>query len=166
MLWHIPSRQCIKVLHHKGPVTNAFFTVAPKCIFSEEMKPALLLHSFQRSLDRNEDTVAINIRTTQDNWHTIDEDDVYYYNKSDHISVTSNNAEDRRLMEQIVSLKKVNSDLYKFALEKILQPFNNIQVEDMKSNSPRSIQPAASKCDMKADKLKKMNKKKSKKLKM
>lgn len=70
------------------------------------------------------------------------------------------------LMEQIVSLKKVNSDLYGFALEKILQPFSNIQVEDMKSNRPRSTQPAASKCEVKAEKLKKVNKKKSKKLKV
>ncbi|GFG34181.1 hypothetical protein Cfor_08160 [Coptotermes formosanus] len=167
MLWHIPSRQCLRVLHHKGPVTNAFFTVAPKCMFSEEMKPTLVLRSFQKSLDPNEETVALNIRATQDNWHTIDEDDVYYYDKSDHISVTSSTAEDSRLMEQIVSLQKVNSDLYGFALEKILQPFCDIQVQDMKSKRQGSTQPAASKCEVKAKKLKKKaNKKKSKKLKV
>jgi pre-rRNA-processing protein IPI3 len=164
MLWHIPSRQCLRVLHHKGPVTNAFFTVAPKCIFSEDMKPTLVLCSFQKSLDPNEETVALNIRATQDNWHTFDEDDVYYYNKSDHIPVTSNTAEDNRLLEQIASLKKVNSDLYGYALEKIVEPFSSVQVKDMKSNKSRSTQPAASKREMKAKKLKKVNKKRSKNL--
>ena len=166
MLWHIPSRQCTRVLHHKGPVTNAFFTVAPKCIFSEDMKPTVVLCSFQKSSDPNEETVALNIRSTQDNWHTIDEDDDYSYNKSDHISVTSNTAEDKRLMEEITSLKKVNSDLYVFAWEKILEPFSSVQVKDMKSNRSRSTQPAVLKHEMKTKKLKKVNKKKSKKLKV
>lgn len=164
MLWHIPSRQCIRVLHHKGPVTNAFFTVAPKCIFSEDMKPTLVLRSFQKSLDPNEETVALNIRATQDNWHTIDEDDVYYYNISDHIPVTSNTAEDNKLLEQIASLKKVNSDLYEYALEKIVEPLGSVQVKGMKSSNSRSTQPAASKREMKAKKWKKVNKKKSKNL--
>lgn len=164
MLWHIPSRQCIRVLHHKGPVTNAFFTVAPKCIFTEDMKPTLVLCSFQKSLDPNEETVAVNIRVTQDNWHTIDEDDVYYNNKSDQICVTSSTAEDNRLLEQITSLKKVNSDLYGYALEKIVEPLSSVQVKGMKSNRSRSTQPATLKGEMKAKKLKKVNKKKSKKL--
>jgi hypothetical protein len=164
MLWHIPSRQCIRVFHHKGPVTNAFFTVAPKCIFSEDMKPTLVLCSFQKSLDPNEGTVAINIRATQDNWHTVYEDDVYYYNKSDCIPVTSNIAEDDRLLEQIASLKKVNSDLFGYAVEKTVEPFSIVQVKDMKSNMSRSTQPAASRREMKAKKLKKVNKKKSKNL--
>lgn len=164
MIWHIPSRQCIRVLHHKGPVTNAFFTVAPKSIFSEDMKPTLVLCSFQKSLDPNEDTVALNIRSTQDKWHAIDKDDVYYYEKSGHISVTSNIAEDKRLMEQIDSLKKINSELYRFALGKTVGPFSSVLVKDVKNNS--STQPTSSKDEMKAKKLKKVNKQKSKKLKV
>jgi hypothetical protein len=115
-------------------------------------------------LDPNEETVALNIRATQDNWHTVDDDDVYYYNKSDHIPVTSNTGEDNRLLAQITSLKKVNSDLYGYALEKIVEPFRSVQVKDMKSNKSRSTQPTASKREMKAKKLKKANKKKSKNL--
>ncbi|PNF43726.1 WD repeat-containing protein 18 [Cryptotermes secundus] len=161
MLWHIPSRQCMKVLHHKGPVTNAFFTLAPKCIFSEEMKPTLVLRSFQKSSDLNEEgTVAVSIQMTQDKWYG--DDDYYYYDsKSDHMAVTSSTTEDSGLKEQIISLKKINSDLYGFALEKILQPFSSNQTEDVKSNRSNSTQPAASKSLMKAQKLKK---KKSKKL--
>nr|CAD7456624.1 unnamed protein product [Timema tahoe] len=37
MLWHIPSRQSTKTLVHKGPVTNAFFHLAPKHIFTNEL---------------------------------------------------------------------------------------------------------------------------------
>jgi hypothetical protein len=128
------------------------------------MKPTLVLCSFQKSLDPNEDTVALNIRSTQDKWHAIDKDDVYYYEKSGHISVTSNIAEDKRLMEQIDSLKKINSELYRFALGKTVGPFSSVLVKDVKNNS--STQPTSSKDEMKAKKLKKVNKQKSKKLKV
>jgi hypothetical protein len=111
--------------------------------------------------------MTLNIRAAQDNWHTIGEDDVYcYYNKSDQIGVTSNTAEDNRLMEQITLLKKVNSDLYGYVLEKIVEPVRNVQVKDMEINKSRSTQPTTSEGEMKAKKLKKVNKKKSKKLKM
>jgi pre-rRNA-processing protein IPI3 len=161
MLWHIPSRQCMKVLHHKGPVTNAFFAIAPKRIFSEEMKPTIMLHSFRRSSNLNEGTVAVSIQMIQDKWYGIHNDDDYD-NKSDHISVSSSTAEDSGLKEQIISLKKINSDLYGFALEKILEPFSNVKMEDVKTNRSNSTQPAASKSMKKSQKLKK---KKSNKLK-
>jgi pre-rRNA-processing protein IPI3 len=159
MLWHIPSRQCMKVLHHKGPVTNAFFTIAPKGIFSEEMKPTLTLHSFRKSSDISEGSVAVSIRMIQDKWYGIHNDD--YGNKSDHISASSSTAEDKGLKEQIMSLKKINSELYGFALDKILQPFSHVQTEEVKSNRSSSNQPATSKLVKKSQKLKK---KKSKKL--
>ncbi|KDR21830.1 WD repeat-containing protein 18 [Zootermopsis nevadensis] len=159
MLWHIPSRQCVRVIHHKGPVTNAFFTIAPKCIFSEEIKPTLVLHSFQKSSDLNEGTVAISIRMTQSNWHAIDDDDD---KKSDRISVISSTSEVTALKEQIVSLKKVNSDLYGFAVKKLLQPFSDIQVQNMEGNGPSSMQPTVSKSVQKLKKIKKIKKKKSK----
>jgi pre-rRNA-processing protein IPI3 len=159
MLWHIPSRQCVRVIHHKGPVTNAFFTVAPKCIFSEEMKPTLVLHSFHKGLDLNEGTVAVSVKTTHSDWHTID-DDHLYDKKSDHVSVTSSTSETSGLQEQINSLKKINSDLYEFAVQKLLQPFSDIQEQGTKCNGQSSLQPASSKSVLKVKKMKK--KKKSK----
>lgn len=165
MLWHIPSRQCIRIIHHKGPVTNAFFTVAPKCIFSEEVKPTFVLHSFQKSSDLNEGTMAISVRMTQSNWHAIDDDngDDYYYKKSDSISVASSTSEVRALKEQLASLKKINSDLYGFAVEKLLKPFSDIQVQDEKSSGPSTMHPTASKSVLKAQKLKKIKKMKKNK---
>lgn len=157
MLWHIPSRQCMKVLHHKGPVTNAFFTIAPKCIFSEEMKPTLMLQSFRKSSDVSEGNVAVSIRMIQDKWYGF-HDDYDHDNKSDHISIPSSTTEENGLKEQIMSLKKINSDLYGFALDKILQPISHVQIEDVKSNGSSSNQYAASKS------VKKLKKKKSKNL--
>jgi hypothetical protein len=138
-------------------VTNAFFTVAPKCIFSEEMKPTLVLHSFQKSLDLNEGTVAVSVKTTHSDWHTID-DDHLYDKKSDHVSVTSSTSETSGLQEQINSLKKINSDLYEFAVGKLLQPFSDIQEQGKKCNGQSSLQPASSKSVLKVKKMKKKSK--------
>ena len=123
MLWHIPSRQCIRVLQHTGPVTNAFFTIAPKNIFSEDMKPTIVLHSFQKG-DPNEKNLVISVRTKQDHW--------YDYGDEEKISsvrpvttVISEQVDDTGLKDQIAALRKINSDLYDFAKKSILQSVNN-----------------------------------------
>jgi hypothetical protein len=150
----------MKVLHHKGPVTNAFFTIAPKCIFSEEMKPTLMLHSFRKSSDVSEGNLAVSIRMIQDKWYGVHDGDDHG-NKSDQVSVSSSTTEDSGLKEQIMSLKKINSDLYGFALDKILQPISHVQIEDVKSNRSSPNKSAASKSVKKLKMLKKLKKKKS-----
>jgi hypothetical protein len=109
--------------------------------------------------------MAISVRMTQSNWHAIDDDngDDYYYKKSDSISVASSTSEVRALKEQLASLKKINSDLYGFAVEKLLKPFSDIQVQDEKSSGPSTMHPTASKSVLKAQKLKKIKKMKKNK---
>ncbi|XP_069686456.1 WD repeat-containing protein 18-like isoform X1 [Periplaneta americana] len=163
MIWNIPSRMCIRVIHHKGQITNAFFTIAPKSIFSEEMKPSIVLRSFQKRTDAEESSLEISIRTTQDNLYEDDDKDFEDKQQSDIIGSNMIDAGGNGMVEQINALKKINSDLYNYTIEKILQPFNDVQVKTTTKTKPNMNQ-ATSVSAMKNVKFSKI-KKKSKKLK-
>jgi len=50
-VWHIPSRQCLKVIPHNGTITNAAFIPSLSKIFAlDNVKPSLVMQSFKRHL--------------------------------------------------------------------------------------------------------------------
>ncbi|XP_036597378.1 WD repeat-containing protein 18 [Trichosurus vulpecula] len=49
-LWDIQSKQCIRTVSHKGPVTNAFIVLAPASMFNPDCKPTLPLPKFSKNL--------------------------------------------------------------------------------------------------------------------
>uniref|UniRef100_A0A8C9MTC5 WD repeat domain 18 n=1 Tax=Serinus canaria TaxID=9135 RepID=A0A8C9MTC5_SERCA len=53
-LWDIQSKQCLKTMNHKGPVTNAFIVLAPANMFNPEGKPSVPLPKFSRHLHGTE----------------------------------------------------------------------------------------------------------------
>lgn len=120
ILWHIPSHQPIRTIKHKGPITNAFFTVNFPAIYKQEFKPSIVLHSLERSLEKDTDDVT--------------EIEVFTHNKISFWAVTENqefetNAKDLELefkskeaalKDELDRLKSVNANLYAFAVEKEL----------------------------------------------
>ncbi|XP_029005371.1 WD repeat-containing protein 18 isoform X2 [Betta splendens] len=53
-LWDIESKQSIRCLSHKGPVTNAFIVAAPANMFLPDSRPAVPLPRFSRHLQGSE----------------------------------------------------------------------------------------------------------------
>ncbi|XP_032992477.1 WD repeat-containing protein 18-like, partial [Lacerta agilis] len=49
-LWDIQSKQCLRTVNYKGPVTNAFITLAPANMLNPESKPRVPLPKFSRHL--------------------------------------------------------------------------------------------------------------------
>ncbi|XP_053156047.1 WD repeat-containing protein 18 isoform X2 [Hemicordylus capensis] len=49
-LWDIQSKQCIRTINYKGPITNAFITLAPPNMLNPDSKPGIPLPKFQRHL--------------------------------------------------------------------------------------------------------------------
>ncbi|KAJ9590239.1 hypothetical protein L9F63_016626 [Diploptera punctata] len=144
MLWHIPSRQCIKLLQHKGPITNAFFTIAPKNIFSEEIKPSIILQSFKKGTDVNEKNAAVSVRNKESNWY--EEPDEGYDNLKHIPAAKQEQVDDNALKEQIVALRKINSDLYNFAKKSILQTVNGTSNHDVTQEEKSEASYAESSC--------------------
>lgn len=48
-LWHIESKQCLRVIQHKGSVNNAFITLIPSKMFTEKFEPSIIMHRLQRA---------------------------------------------------------------------------------------------------------------------
>uniref|UniRef100_A0A3P8UJU6 WD repeat-containing protein 18 n=1 Tax=Cynoglossus semilaevis TaxID=244447 RepID=A0A3P8UJU6_CYNSE len=53
-LWDIQSKQSIRCLTHKGPVTNAFIMAAPANMFVPDSRPAVPLPRFSRHVQTSE----------------------------------------------------------------------------------------------------------------
>lgn len=51
--WHIPSKQIIRSIPHKGSITNAKFFLAPKAMFNQETKLHLIANNFKRMIDNH-----------------------------------------------------------------------------------------------------------------
>lgn len=49
--WHIPSKQLIRSIPHKGSITNAKFILAPKPMFDQEIKLHLITNKYKKDDD-------------------------------------------------------------------------------------------------------------------
>ncbi|XP_012265002.2 WD repeat-containing protein 18 [Athalia rosae] len=119
-LWHIPSRQILRSIPHKGPITAAFFTKAVNNFFANDLKPKLILHSLQRTPKDGENGVieVMNNYNLEDFLHP----DVFFNKKwNEEITDSNTHAELRRAEEEIKSLKSINAEMYKFGLKYLMK---------------------------------------------
>uniref|UniRef100_A0A7M4G0P2 WD repeat-containing protein 18 n=1 Tax=Crocodylus porosus TaxID=8502 RepID=A0A7M4G0P2_CROPO len=57
-LWEIQSKQCLRTVTHKGPVTNAFIVLAPANMLHPDSKPNVPLPKFSKHLHGTESSDA------------------------------------------------------------------------------------------------------------
>jgi len=126
LFWHIPSKQLIRTLPHKGTVTNAFFTLAPKAMFDKEVKLTLITNNFKRMLDNdssNDDhVVEVLVK------HAIVDDAPVNgaptgYTLTDDLPATGSTdqlQELESLRNEVKRLRKANKDLYEYSAKFLL----------------------------------------------
>uniref|UniRef100_A0A3Q2ZX99 WD repeat-containing protein 18 n=1 Tax=Kryptolebias marmoratus TaxID=37003 RepID=A0A3Q2ZX99_KRYMA len=106
-LWDIQSRQSVRCLAHKGPVTNAVILPVSANMFLPDSRPAVPLPRFSRHLQasegNDEDSGAVCLRPAL---HT-------------QVSLQVRIAE---LEEEVQTLKKVNKDLFEFSTQLLTKP--------------------------------------------
>ncbi|XP_046394470.1 WD repeat-containing protein 18 isoform X2 [Ischnura elegans] len=113
IIWDVSSMQCLRKLQHKGPVTNAFFSLVPSNIFSNDLKPSLVLSSFKKetSVDAEEKFSV----------HLLNGENVLQSHKSVKTSFNNlNPISNLREKEEIQRLKKINNQLYGFIVKKLI----------------------------------------------
>lgn len=126
IVWHIPSRQKTHSIPHRGPITNAFLTVVPKNMFASVFNPSIVLHSFQRNIDFNNDIEILN-KVPNDFW---DDDNRETVNDVILQSTSSNNENVvEKLKQEINNLKEINKNLYEFALNNVLSDASSIKLK-------------------------------------
>lgn len=135
ILWHIHSKQPIRTIRHKGSVTNAYFTINFPAIYQQDFSPSIILHSLERTLEKDSDDVLqveILVNTKIDFWPEGQE--------SDHVESivssyeTKTTQKESVLKEELEKLKKINANLYAFSVEKAL---NSVPLSNGNSNKKK-----------------------------
>uniref|UniRef100_A0A3Q3F490 WD repeat-containing protein 18 n=1 Tax=Kryptolebias marmoratus TaxID=37003 RepID=A0A3Q3F490_KRYMA len=135
-LWDIQSRQSVRCLAHKGPVTNAVILPVSANMFLPDSRPAVPLPRFSRHLQasegNDEDSGAVCLRPAL---HTQEEEESYLQ-KADRLYSLINAVNDKtvfgdgentkvriaELEEEVQTLKKVNKDLFEFSTQLLTKP--------------------------------------------
>lgn len=137
--WHIPSKQLIRSIPHKGSITNAKFILAPKAMFNQEAKLHLITSNFQRMIDSqnlNAEKHIVEIMVS----HSIDDSlDAEYYEGIVNSEIIENRVSSterkmngqskqnncslsdvEQLREEVKRLKKINKELFEHSLKSVL----------------------------------------------
>ncbi|XP_039748372.1 WD repeat-containing protein 18 [Pararge aegeria] len=120
ILWHIRSQQPIRVIRHKGSITNAFFSLNYKAIYKQDFVPNIMLHSLERTLENNSDNVLeIDVLVNKNNnfWPKYERSNVNDALKEIDLDNKNNEA---MLKDELDKMKRINSNLYTIAIQKAL----------------------------------------------
>lgn len=137
LIWHIPSRQLIRTLTHKGAITNAFFCLAPRAMFDQEVKLTLISSNFKRMID-TEAAVADNhvveiMVTGEADYGMLIGSSVGFTElttltsptvgatRNGHAGGDGSLQELDALRAEVKNLKRANKDLYQFSVKNILK---------------------------------------------
>lgn len=126
ILWHIRSKQPKAVIQHKGPITNGFFTTNNASIYKQDFKPHIILHSLQKTLERDGDDnneIEVVTNTKIDFWPV---------NNVNYVQTTSPTESEieykkkaEKLQSELEALKNINSSLYEFSIEKVISSISD-----------------------------------------
>uniref|UniRef100_A0A8P4KTV9 WD repeat-containing protein 18 n=1 Tax=Dicentrarchus labrax TaxID=13489 RepID=A0A8P4KTV9_DICLA len=112
-LWDVQSKQSIRCLTHKGPVTNAVIMAAPANMFLPDSRPAVPLPRFSRHLHASEgdggESGVVCVR-------------LGLYAQSVFGDGENTKVRVAELEEEVQTLKKVNKDLYDFSSQLLTKP--------------------------------------------
>lgn len=134
--WHIPSKQIIRSIPHKGPITNAKFVLAPKAMFDQETKIQLIANNFKRMIDTqamNAKNFTVEIMVSQPVDSSIEQaisssnTAVSESNGSatTKAAVNGNSGSDldelQQLRSEVKRLKKINKELFEHSIQSVLR---------------------------------------------
>uniref|UniRef100_A0A3Q3MIM2 WD repeat-containing protein 18 n=1 Tax=Mastacembelus armatus TaxID=205130 RepID=A0A3Q3MIM2_9TELE len=135
-LWDVQSKQSIRCLAHKGPVTNAVIMAAPANMFLPDSRPTVPLPRFSRHLHATEgDSAESGDVCVRLGLYTQEEEETYLQ-KAERLNSLMNAVTDKsvfgdgentkvrvaELEEEVQTLKKINKDLYDFSSQLLTKP--------------------------------------------
>ena len=125
-VWDIASRQVLRTIDHKGPITAAFFAKNYENFRVNDLKPNVQISSLQRisdDTDGRESSVDVIARDR----NPADILDFDSYAGADGGSDGSEGLSSRKLLEmrdEIERLKKINAAIYQYSVKRVLDQTN------------------------------------------
>ncbi|XP_070168221.1 WD repeat-containing protein 18 [Polyergus mexicanus] len=126
-IWDIVSRQVLRTIEHKGPVTAAFFTKGFENFRASTLEPRLEVHSLERvseTKDKESNDVIKVISRGRNPAEILD--------FQSYVGNTVDSSEREELLKQLTNLKeeinklnKINASLFKYSVTHILQETND-----------------------------------------
>ncbi|XP_043962075.1 WD repeat-containing protein 18 [Gambusia affinis] len=135
-LWDVQSRQSVRCLAHKGPVTNAVIMAVSANMFLPDSRPAVPLPRFSRHLQAPEGPDAEGSGAWVRPALQAQEEEESYLQKADRLYALMHAVSDKALCgdgensalrvaeleEEVQTLKKVNKDLFEFSSQLLTKP--------------------------------------------
>ncbi|KZC08053.1 PREDICTED: WD repeat-containing protein 18 [Dufourea novaeangliae] len=122
-IWDIASRQVLRTLDHKGPITAAFFAKYHGNFRATDLEPRLRVSNLQRTSDDFDGKqTAIEVISRDRNAADILNYESYVENGIDSDGAADSHT--RKLLEmlgEIERLKKINSDIYQYSVKQVLE---------------------------------------------
>lgn len=126
-VWDIASRQVLRTMEHKGPVTAAFFARGYENFYTSTFKPGLEINNFETILDnvdkQNSLENVIQIISRGRNPAEILDFESYVEDSTDSQGSEKIRKEMENMKQEIKRLKAINANLFKYSVTHI---FDNI----------------------------------------
>ncbi|XP_055713449.1 WD repeat-containing protein 18 [Phlebotomus papatasi] len=117
-VWHIPTKQLIRIISHKAAVTNAFFTLTPCTMFDEDVEHQLATNNFQRMMETVEKFEELTIDVEAPPTDHLATTNQNAASASQHTVSDNNSSGDAQQHEYYIrQLRKINTDLYKYIVD-------------------------------------------------
>lgn len=129
-IWHIISKQCLKIINLKGPVTNAFFIIAPDKLFEQDVKRSVVVCPFQKiqTLSSNEENneYCLEIINNEDldlpslHFNMFGDEEINMLSRKCNFTSNEFINDNYSSKDEINRLRNVNEKLYKISVEQLL----------------------------------------------
>lgn len=121
-IWDIVSRQVLRTIEHKGPITAAFFAKGFENFRASTLEPRLEVRNLERTseVNGNEQGDIIEIISRGRNPAEILDFQSYVGNTANAVDSSEQEELIKQLREEIKKLKKVNANLFKYSVTHIL----------------------------------------------
>lgn len=136
-MWHIPSKQLIRSLPHKGAITNAKFILAPQAMFDQEKKLTLIANGFKRMMEKDTMDQVVEVLVSHSIDTSIDDEINGSFNSfgmAEMVQSSSNTKESNgfnsstdcnlsdvdQLRAEVTRLKQINKELFEYSVKSVL----------------------------------------------
>ncbi|CAD0203405.1 unnamed protein product [Chrysodeixis includens] len=134
ILWHIRSKQPLRTIRHKGPITNAFFTINLPAIYKQNITTGLILHPLDRTTEKEAEDVnelEVYIKNKIDFWPDV-KHQLVEKTMSSKEAENEFKLKEEQLQAELDKLKAINQNLYAMAVHNALKPVPGAQKKNKK----------------------------------
>uniref|UniRef100_A0A182P7J9 WD repeat-containing protein 18 n=1 Tax=Anopheles epiroticus TaxID=199890 RepID=A0A182P7J9_9DIPT len=128
IVWHVKTRQQLKVIPHKAPVTNALFIVTPRAMFDQSRELSVTVPPFQKMVSTRQDRerAVIELPALKRSLRERSYSGATAAEMSPTVAVSrdSKGTELQQLEQEIRRLKAINQRLYQQSIRVIMNEQN------------------------------------------